>query len=171
MFALTQMEDFVLWLSSWSESVCSCWQGCLAQQQRQQQRQKQEQRRSRHSHHLPQNHRSAHIPRYLYQAASVLRCTYTGTRTAHTQTQLHTSGDNELCHNKGRALDSSPVALSFHYSWEKGDSGESHQHFHVHIVCSQHTNMRARQRQHYCTQTSHHVTWPIAVTQSPEHIL
>ena len=37
-FALTQVEDFVLLLSSGGERVCGCRQACLAQQQRQQQR-------------------------------------------------------------------------------------------------------------------------------------
>lgn len=49
-------------------------------------------------------------------------------------THTHTSRDNELRHNKGRALDCSPVAMSFHCCWEKGDFGESHQHFHIQYI-------------------------------------
>lgn len=94
-FALTQVEELVLRLASRGECVCSCRQRRLAQQQRQQQRQKEEQRRSRYSHRLSQNHRPAHVPRYLYQAASTRRCTYTGTHTVlytHTHTLTHQAG-------------------------------------------------------------------------------
>lgn len=52
-----------------------------------------------------------------------------------------------------RALDRSPVALSVTVAEKKGIffffSGETHQHFHIHIVYSQHTDMRARQK-HLC---------------------
>lgn len=118
-FPLTQVEELVLRLASGGECVCGCRHRCLAQQQqRQQQGQKDEQRRSRYSHRLTQSHRPAHIPRYLYQAASTGRCTYTGTHTVQ-HTQQHTSRDNEPGHNKGRALDCSPLAVSFHCCWEK----------------------------------------------------
>lgn len=85
--ALTQVKDFMLWLSSGGKCVCSCRQRCLAQQQRQQQRQQQKQRRSWYSHRLPENHRPAHIPRFLYQAHADVR------KQVHTQEQ-HPSGDN-----------------------------------------------------------------------------
>lgn len=107
-FALTQVEDFMLWLSSGCQCVCSCRHGRLAQQQRQQQRQESEQRGSRHGHRLLQNHRPAHVPCFLYHTHTYIhRCTHT-----HNTQRQHTSRDNEPCHNKG------PNAGSFSSSFE-----------------------------------------------------
>lgn len=100
---------------------------------------------------FPQNHQQVHISCYLYQVESTRRCTQTGT----VPTQQHTSRDKEPRHNKGEALDSSPVALSFHCSWEKkgilGSPISTFTHTHTHKD-SLHTDMYIGQKQN-CTDT------------------
>lgn len=137
---LTQVEQLVLRLSR-GECVRGCRQRCLAHQQRQQHRQKDERRRSRYSHLLEQNHRPAHVPHYLYQAASPRRCITQLLTEPPAHTQQLTSGDNEPGHNKGRALDYSPVEfpLLLRKRVFRGvPSALSHT---VHIVCSQFAGM------------------------------
>lgn len=94
-FALTQVQDFVLRLLPGRQSVRGSRQGCLAQQQ--QQREK-KQRRSGRSHRLPQDHRPAHTPRYL-----CLTPVYAQVR------ERRTSGDKGWRQHRW-ALDCSPAA-------------------------------------------------------------
>lgn len=102
---------------------------------------------------FPQNHPPGTHPTLFIPGSKHTADVHTQVQYTHT----HTFRDNELCHNKGRALDCSPVAMSFHCCSEKEDFGESHQHFHIHIVCSQYTNTHAGQRQ-YSTVHKHHLT-------------
>lgn len=100
-----------------------------------------------------QNPRPANVPRYLYQAANAHKCTCTGTHTVHTNTHR----DNKPQQRPSAGLFSSNCGFSLPLR-KKGHFGESHQHFHIHIVCSHTVHQHAHCTMQHCTQTSHHVT-------------
>lgn len=93
-------------------------------------------------------------PRYLYQRTQMY-CTYTGAHTKHTQ--QYTSGDNKRWHNKGRALDCSPVAASFHCCWwKRGILGRAISIFiySTYSMLIVHQHARGTKRNQTCTQTN-----------------
>lgn len=106
---LTQVEELVLRLSSGRERVGSCRRGRLAQKQ--QQRQTDERWRSGRGHRLTDWPASMH-PALFIPAHADLR-TQVHIQNTHNSTPPGTM----RVHNKGRALDCSPVAAGFHCCW------------------------------------------------------